>query len=103
MNKLIFAALLALTTAACAAPPPPAGFQGDFDAAPAEDQETALEACVVGQPVCVQAVYCDERSAEEWEVCNGQADLSCKTYNVPAGEECFDGAVGHCDGNGACK
>jgi hypothetical protein len=76
---------------------------GNAYAEPTDEPQTALETCVVGRPVCVQAVYCDERSAEEWEQCGGVADLSCKLFPVATGIECFDGVIGHCDGKGVCE
>lgn len=98
--------LAATLIVGCGYEAPRPGFSGDFDQDPvAEDHRAdAIDACLLDKPVCVQAVYCDERSSEEWEVCNGIADGSCKTYDVPAGEECLgEGFIGRCDGHGACR
>lgn len=71
-------------------------------ATPDDGPLTPDVACVADRPVCVEAIWCGGPDANDWPVCYGN-DGMCMVRPVPAGEECFDGAIGRCDGKGACK
>lgn len=100
MRTIILA--LAFLTIGCAPATAPVGFTSTkgFDPEPA-DVQTALEACVDGHPVCVEAVYCDADSDDER--CADEPVNACLVRPVPKDEECFDGTIGRCDGQGRCR
>ncbi len=66
-----------------------------------DPREDGWRACVLDRPVCVEAVYCDA-SADDDPRCFGHVLNACVVRPVSRGAECFDGAIGHCDGRGAC-
>jgi hypothetical protein len=97
---LLLLALLALALTGCAVAPSEPGWAGETSAPVAQDAEP-WRACLLDRPVCVEAVYCEP--GDDDPRCAQAADGACLVHPVWQGAECFDGAIGHCDGKGACK
>jgi hypothetical protein len=103
MRSKVLLLLAAAMVVGCVSGPLDEQDQSTHERQTSGPREDGWRACLLDHPVCVQAVYCDEESATEWAVCRERADRSCHLYDVPAGEECFDGRIGRCDGAGHCK